>query len=375
MGSAGHRTPSNAGDTPPAFAIPAEHLVEAEDIPDFWVSTVDGVLLFLRQRFAGVASTSGVAGATRRGRGRVETLGRTAGGRDIQAVCYGAPRAGHGTTTFSGALGAGAFGKRAVGAYRGPNHKKLVYTSIGGVHGGEFEGIVGLVNLIAVLETGADLRGKAWPGITATAARLDRMVLVPVVNLDGRARVPIQMEAFRGRSNHVHEYFNCGAWPDGSLIGWPGVKRHIPLDFAQTQFPGGYPNDAGVNLMHDDFFGARQPETQALLDFVARERPDLLLNMHTGVAPRDYYARMHRPFTEPGLAETFDALYTLVHTALTRAGLQGSPDEAVEADRRPGAGAAQHLQPGRGAGAAQRCALRGAGEPLPRLRRHQPAGR
>ncbi len=158
------------------------------------------------------------------------------------------------------------------------------------------------------------------------------MVLVPVVNLDGRARVPIQMEAFRGRSNHVHEYFNCGAWPDGSLIGWPGVKRHIPLDFAQTQFPGGYPNDAGVNLMHDDFFGARQPETQALLDFVARERPDLLLNMHTGVAPRDYYARMHRPFTEPGLAETFDALYTLVHTALTRAGLQGSPDEAVEAD-------------------------------------------
>ncbi len=136
MGSAGHRTPSNAGDTPPAFAIPAEHLVEAEDIPDFWVSTVDGVLLFLRQRFAGVASTSGVAGATRRGRGRVETLGRTAGGRDIQAVCYGAPRAGHGTTTFSGALGAGAFGKRAVGAYRGPNHKKLVYTSIGGVHGG-----------------------------------------------------------------------------------------------------------------------------------------------------------------------------------------------------------------------------------------------
>ncbi len=31
------------------------------------------------------------------------------------------------------------------------------------VHGGEFEGIVGTVNLISVIETGKDLRGKEWP--------------------------------------------------------------------------------------------------------------------------------------------------------------------------------------------------------------------
>ena len=37
-------------------------------------------------------------------------------------------------------------------------------------HGGEIEGIVGLVNLIAVLETGADLRGKAWPEIVYGSA-------------------------------------------------------------------------------------------------------------------------------------------------------------------------------------------------------------
>ena len=33
------------------------------------------------------------------------------------------------------------------------------------VHGGEFEGIVGMVNLISVIETGKDLRGREWPGI------------------------------------------------------------------------------------------------------------------------------------------------------------------------------------------------------------------
>ena len=52
----------------------------------------------------------------------------------------------------------------------------------------------------------------------------------------------------------------------------------------KTQFPGGYPNDAGVNIQHDDFFGARQPETQAQFDLVARERPDLTMNMHTGAS-------------------------------------------------------------------------------------------
>ncbi len=37
------------------------------------------------------------------------------------------------------------------------------------VHGGEFEGIVGAVNLLAVLETGKDLRGRDWPEIAGAA--------------------------------------------------------------------------------------------------------------------------------------------------------------------------------------------------------------
>jgi predicted deacylase len=203
---------------------------------------------------------------------------------------------------------------------------------MGAVHGGEFEGIVGLVNLLSVLESGKDMRGRPWPGIVAAAARLDRIIVIPIVNMDGRARVPLRMEAFRGTDNRIPEYLNTGGWSNGKLIGWPACKQYIPLDFSKTQFPGGYPNDNGVNIMHDDFFGKRQPETQALFDLAARERPDLILNLHTGAGANDYYTRMHRPVMEDVLVPAFNGLYRSVHTALVHAGMQGSNDLSVEAE-------------------------------------------
>ncbi|HEX2100171.1 MAG TPA: hypothetical protein VHF69_05895, partial [Candidatus Synoicihabitans sp.] len=145
--------------------VPADYLKNAENIPDFWVSEADAVHRYLRERVK---------------RGRVEEIGRTAGGRPILAVAYGDPREGHGTTTFSGSLG--FFDVRS---YLGPDHAKKVFIGLGAVHGGEFEGIVGMVNLVAILETGRDLRGKEWPGLVAAAAKVDRIVIVPIVNVDG----------------------------------------------------------------------------------------------------------------------------------------------------------------------------------------------
>jgi predicted deacylase len=197
-----------------------------------------------------------------------------------------------------------------------------------GVHGGEFEGMVGAINLISVIETGADLRGKPWPGIVAMAKALDRIIVIPIANPDGRVRVPLRMIKHRGTDYTVHEYFNTGAKPDGSIIGWPQCKQNIPLDFSSTQFPGGYPNDAGVNIQHDDFFGSRQPETQALLDLAAIERPDLVMNMHTGAQ----FMHPLRPFVEPVLTPAFEELYRRVMTGLTKASLAGTEDTAVEAD-------------------------------------------
>ena len=164
-------------------------------------------------------------------RGRSGRSAGSAGGRPIRAVVFGHPRAGKGTTTFSGALGYGD-----VRAWLGPDYARKVYLGMASVHGGEFEGIVGLVNLIAVLETGTDLRGRTWPGITAAASALDRIILIPILNADGRSRVPLRMGVHRGTDHTVAEYFNTGGQPDGSLIGWPDCKEFIPLEFRRPGF-------------------------------------------------------------------------------------------------------------------------------------------
>jgi predicted deacylase len=293
---------------PKSFAIRPDYLAEAERIPEFWLSTVPEVQKFLESRIR---------------KGTLTVFGKSAGGRPMRAVSYGQARGAKGTTTFSGSLGF-----RDVRVYLGPGHARKVYLGFASVHGGEFEGIVGMVNLLSVLETGRDLRGKDWPEITAVAQRLDRIVLIPITNVDGRARVPLRMIRHQGTDHNVHEYFNTGAKPDGTIIGWPQCKEFIPLDFAKTQFPGGYPNDAGVNIQHDDFLGARQPETQALFDLVARERPDLTMNMHTGAV----FMHPLRPAIEPELWPRFDELYRRIMTRLTHEGLQRTDDPAAHSD-------------------------------------------
>lgn len=211
-----------------SFKVPENYLHEREDIPPFWLTSIDDVTKFLYNNVR---------------KGRIEVIGTSAGGRPIRSVSYGNPRQGKGTSTFSGSLGF-----RDVRAYRGKDYDKIVYLGIATVHGGEFEGIVGMVNLISVIETGKDLRGKEWPEINEIVNQLDRLVLIPIVNPDGRVRIPLRMEQYRNTDHTVHEYLNTGGNPDGTLIGWPQVKEFIPLDFGKPVFPGGYPNDAGVNI-------------------------------------------------------------------------------------------------------------------------------
>lgn len=107
----------DSGPPPRAYpSIPRDYLLEAPNPPDFWVSTVDGVAGFLRERVR---------------TGKVEVIGASAGGRPIRAVIYGHAREGKGTTTFSGAIGAGA-----MRAYFGPDFDKRVYLAMASVHGG-----------------------------------------------------------------------------------------------------------------------------------------------------------------------------------------------------------------------------------------------
>lgn len=289
-----------------SFQIPPDYLTEAPEIPSFWISDYKDVYAFLDKTVK---------------KGQIEVIGTSAGGREIRAVLYGSPRQGKGTTTFSGSLGFGD-----VRAYRGPDHDKTVYMGMAAVHGGEFEGIVGMVNLISVLETGKDLRGKEWPLIEEVASKIDRLIIIPVTNPDGRERIPLRMELYRDTDFTVAEYLNTGGNAEGKITGWPQIKEFIPMDFSKPGFPGGYPNDAGVNFQHDNFLGKKQPETQALFDLTEREMPDLIINMHTGAV----YMRMDRPLGEPALHPAFDTLFRYVHSELAIKGLQYTNDPETE---------------------------------------------
>lgn len=302
------QTETDRKQTNHTFQIPQDYLREPDTIPDYWITTNEDVTDFLKKTVK---------------KGQIEIIGTSAGGRSIYAVLYGEARKGKGTTTFSGSLGFGD-----TRAYRGPDHDKTVYLGMSAVHGGEFEGIIGTVNLIAVIETGKDLRGKEWPVINEVVSRLNRVILIPIMNPDGRARIPLRMELYRGTDFTVPEYLNTGGNSEGKITGWPEIKEFIPMDFSRPGFPGGYPNDAGVNFQHDNFLGTKQPETQALFDLAEREKPDLIINMHTGAT----YMIMHHPFIEKSLDPIFDSLFRYVHTELTVHGLQRTKDVKTEAN-------------------------------------------
>ncbi len=304
----------DANDTKANFPydVPTDYLEEAQDIPPYWVATSKEVGDFLKNNVH---------------KGKYELLGKSAGGRPIYAVTYGTARQGEGSTTYSGAASIGK-----ISAFRGAESYKKVYMAIAGVHGFELEGIMGVINLISVFETGKDLNGTSWPELASMPDSLDRIVLIPLCNPDGRDRVPIRMEKFRGSApdaNLVHEYLNTGGREGGKLIGWPDCKEHIPLDFDKFEFPGGYPNDNGYNIMHDDFFGQMQPETRIICDLAKREKPDILLNMHTGVARDNYFMEVYRTHDgaySPLLKRVWNDFYRFVHTDLTLAGLRKTKD-------------------------------------------------
>lgn len=284
------------------FEVPTEYLKERDEIPEFWVTTNEEVNKFLDTKIK---------------KGKVKRIGTSAGGRPIRAVFYGTPRKGDGTSTYSGSLG-----YRDIKAYRGPDHDKTVLLAMAGVHGGEFEPIMGIMNLLSVIETGRDLRGTAWEEYDDLVNSIDRLIIIPIMNPDGRNRVPIRMSPYSGMNHKVIEFWNTGGFPDGRIIGWPDIKEHIPFDFTTPKFPGGYSNEAGVNFQHDDFMGEVQPETQALYDLSAREKPDIILNMHTGAV----FPKIHRPFVESDLNSVYDDIYKEILTGWTLAGLERTED-------------------------------------------------
>ncbi len=206
-------------------------------------------------------------------RGAVEVIARSPGGRPIYLVAYGRRLDLERQANYNSAAGAGDprfYARKPRGA------PPIVFIA-GPPHGHEVEGMVGLVNLLRVAETGKDLRGKEWPELRANVDR-SRLLVVPVSNPDGRARCPY--DSFSGIPVDEMTRIGQGTRRDGTLYGWPGVKARHPMK-DDVGLLGAYFNDAGVNLMHDEFFAPMAEETKALLRVARDEAPDFVLNLHS----------------------------------------------------------------------------------------------
>lgn len=226
--------------------------------PDFWRVRVEEIVSECRR--------------ASRGKGRV--IARTPAGYPVCAVFYGNFDDEPHQTNWSSGSAVGAFD-----CFR-PTGAPQTVLLLAGIHGAEAESVAALVNLIHLLETGRDFRGRRRPEWDIFLKNY-RFIIVPCGNMDGRAISPdhlkdVSYEEFRAASQ--------GRWLDGSLIGCGanGTKHYFPLPLDQVSYPGGYPNSAGYNIMHDagpeKFYTA---EAEALISLAARYSVDLVLNCHS----------------------------------------------------------------------------------------------
>lgn len=208
-------------------------------------------------------------------KGEVKTLGFSAGNREIKYVTYGEKQDYNRTANYSSACG--AFNPSY---YANREGKAPTLMIVGATHGQETEGVAAIMNLISLIETGKDLRGKEVPEVmNALDACKCRLIIVPIYNIDGRARcVPDSMidELPEGLRHHGQ-----GRWKDGSLCGYPECKRIHPIKDA-SGFLGSYFNDDGINLMHDNFFAPMASETVALMKLCDEEAPNCVIALHGG---------------------------------------------------------------------------------------------
>ena len=137
------------------------------DLPAFWKSRLEDV-----ENSVGYVK-----------KGTMSVLARTPGGRNVYLVAYGERDSRRGTANYNSAAG----GRDPASYALKDGTQKPVVFLLGPVHGQEFEGVAGLLNLIQVAETGRDLRDRPWPELSANLARC-RVLIVPCGSRDARAR-------------------------------------------------------------------------------------------------------------------------------------------------------------------------------------------
>lgn len=208
-------------------------------------------------------------------KGKVTELLKSAGGREIYMVEYGKNTLPKSMASLSSALG--AFDYSCYANKTGDDYIPTVFLA-GCLHGGEFEGTVALMNLISLLETGVDLAGNRNDSILELAEKL-HLIIMPMCNPDGRSHIPF--DNFVGHSFEDLRYYNQGTWKNGELCGYPDCKKIHPIK-EYAGYLGGYFNDDGVNLMHDDYFVDPCAEVRNVLRVARDYAPDFTILFHGG---------------------------------------------------------------------------------------------
>lgn len=147
-------------------------------------------------------------------KGKVKAIAISPGGRALYSVTYGEKNNLDSQANYNSAVAArnpDNFAKKDC-------RTKPIVFFLGSVHGQEIEGIVGLLNLIHIAETGKDYRGREW---TSLKNKFDqcRVIIVPCCNPDGRKRNPY--DSFVGLPTKIMTKYGQGTRKDGSSYGWP----------------------------------------------------------------------------------------------------------------------------------------------------------
>ncbi len=240
----------------------AETIRRAEfmSAPDFWITGWDEVNAFL----------SGLRA------GNVFEAGCSQGGRPLRAVAYGEKEPIERRSQMNSAI----LGGHLEDFFDPDQRRRPVMLIISTIHGAEVEGCAACLNLVNILEQGADLRGRQWEALRDLAAGM-RLVLAPIAQPDGRIRSAVRH--LNGATADEATYYSQGQPRDKNIKpSWEWFLRHTPVSPDLVEFLGGYFNDAGVNLDLDEFMSARlAPETAALLDLARAETPDCVMVLHT----------------------------------------------------------------------------------------------
>jgi hypothetical protein len=260
-------------------------------------------------------------------KGPVRQIATSPGGRPVFVAEYNEKQPFISKANFNSAVGA-----RDLTAYADKTYRtRPVVMILGPVHGEETSASTGCVNLLQVLETGKDLRGKRWPELTELAQSC-RLLVIPVGNPDGLAR--FGPGCVMNCDFYEFRYWAQGTYRDGRLCDWPECKAQHPMVGDNVGHLGAYFNDAGVNPMHDEFTAPMSTEAPAILRVAREEAPDLILGLHSHEAAPAILQPAYVPMHIKREAAEFARR---VQVAFEGAGLPNSRPFAPKADGESGA--------------------------------------